>query len=65
MYLLSAVGKIAFIVITGMMRLYCYRWGTTRWHSTGSHSHVSTWAGGSLLLSGSSGDDLQRCLPPV
>ena len=61
MYLLAAVGK----TIIEMMHLCCYRWGTTRWHSTASHSHVSTWACGSLLLSGSSGDDLQCCLPPV
>ena len=46
-------------------KLYYYRRGTPGWHSTGSHSHLSTWTGSSLLLSGSSGDHLQCRLPPV
>ena len=53
------------LVTIRMIHLYYYRWGAPGWHSTGSHSHLSTWAGSGLLLSGSSGDHLQCRLPPV
>ena len=59
------VTLVQYVCSCKSQNLYYYRRGTPRWHSTGSHSHLSTWAGSSLLLSGSSGDHLQCCLPPV